>query len=489
MLHIMVVDDEAPIRDWLVYCIQKCPSVSQITTAVNGEEAYRLILDTKPNVVFTDIRMPGVDGLELMRRVRELLPFTVFIILTNYAEFSYAKQAISLGAREYILKSEMRSSDIQRIVSEIADSTAKIRSEKVHDVFPDGVIDLYEMYRNYEQPGAVASFWQRQGLMDGLPYLAFCTANDNSMELRRQIVSLAEASRADFSAAAMVQEHLYLILQCMDRDTLTQRALALESALGECRLPAGLSAVCTDTGQLVRVLEEAAIAQDACFFTGGGVVPYDAIEALPSLDREQVLARKQEVLRLLARRQLEEAQEAIRDWFVLFRAVDAGDVRWAEDTVNRMVISVEDWFCQFTKPPAEGWAPPRTLSDCRRRCQDILEQVLRELRSRHSMPIETALRYIHTHYAQPISMAEVAGQLYRSPEHFSRQFKEEVGENFSAYLTRYRLDRAQELLQTTSLPVARVAALTGYPTPGYFSRLYRKYKGISPEEERRGSKK
>lgn len=65
----------------------------------------------------------------------------------------------------------------------------------------------------------------------------------------------------------------------------------------------------------------------------------------------------------------------------------------------------------------------------------MLEQVLQELRSRHSRPIEAALRYIHDHYAQPISMAEVAGQLYRSPEHFSRQFKEEVGENFSSYLT------------------------------------------------------
>ena len=70
----------------------------------------------------------------------------------------------------------------------------------------------------------------------------------------------------------------------------------------------------------------------------------------------------------------------------------------------------------------------------------------------------------------------------------SYKFKQEVGENFSSYLTRYRLERAQELLQTTDLPVASVAVQTGYTTPGYFSRLYKKYKGVSPEAERRGSK-
>ena len=211
-------------------------------------------------------------------------------------------------------------------------------------------------------------------------------------------------------------------------------------------------------------------------------------EFLPPIDREAAHARKQEVLRLLARRQVEEARGALRAWFALFGMVGADDVRWAVDTVNRMVISMEDWYYQFVTPPADGWEPPHSFTACRSRCSAMLEQVLRERRSRHSRPIETALNYIHAHYAQPISMAEVAAQLYRSPEHFSRQFKEEVGENFSSYLTRYRLERAQELLQTTDLPVASVAVQTGYTTPGYFSRLYKKYKGVSPEAERRGSK-
>ncbi len=93
------------------------------------------------------------------------------------------------------------------------------------------------------------------------PIWPSCVANDSSLDLRRQMVALASASRAPFSAAAMVQEHLYLLLQCPEAEALRGYALDTEAALGECRLPAGVSALCTDIGQLIRVLGEAAAAQ------------------------------------------------------------------------------------------------------------------------------------------------------------------------------------------------------------------------------------
>ena len=126
---VWVVDDDSSIR-WVLERALAGAGLT-CTTFENGAEVLEALASKTPDVLLSDIRMPGMDGLELMSKVRDILPFTVFIILTNYAEFSYAKQAISLGAREYILKSEMRSSDIQRIVAEIAATTAKIRSEKV----------------------------------------------------------------------------------------------------------------------------------------------------------------------------------------------------------------------------------------------------------------------------------------------------------------------------------------------------------------------
>lgn len=136
-LNILVVDDETPICEWLVYCIRKASPDYVVQAANNGEEAYEKILHWKPDVVFTDIRMPGMDGLELMKAILEVLPFTTFAILTNYAEFTYAKQAVSLGAKEYFLKSELRAADLEKLLQEVMESKVKVRTSKVNDVYRD----------------------------------------------------------------------------------------------------------------------------------------------------------------------------------------------------------------------------------------------------------------------------------------------------------------------------------------------------------------
>lgn len=103
--------------------------------------------------------------------------------------------------------------------------------------------------------------------------------------------------------------------------------------------------------------------------------------------------------------------------------------------------------------------------------------------------IEKALIYIHEHFDKVISLADVAGQVYRSPEYFSRLFKEVTGENFSIYLINYRLNQARILLLNTDYKITDIAYRVGYQNPSYFSRLYKKYRGMTPEDERRKNSK
>jgi two-component system response regulator YesN len=120
MLRIVIADDELPIREWLNYCLKDKKNILEIVgTASDGLQAYEITLKEKPNVVIMDIKMPKMDGITAMKNIKQVLPETEFIILTNYAEFSYAKQAISCGAKDYILKSELRSSELIQILEKI----------------------------------------------------------------------------------------------------------------------------------------------------------------------------------------------------------------------------------------------------------------------------------------------------------------------------------------------------------------------------------
>ncbi len=260
MLRIVIADDELPILEWVKYCLKENDNWEIAGAASDGLQAYDMIIDEKPDVVITDIRMPRMDGISVMKSVKEILPQTEFIILTNHADFSYAKQAITWGAKEYILKSELRSSE------------------------------------------------------------------------------------------------------------------------------------------LIGMLEDIEENQDA----------------------QQGAPRTHDDLQRMAKK------------------------TYIDDPVDH---------------------------------------------HENNKSVEMALDFIHEHFYESISLTDVANHVYRSPEYFSRLFKEITGENFSTYLINYRLGKARSLLMNTDLKVTDISYRVGYQNPSYFSRLYKKYMGVTPEGERKRNRK
>ena len=104
--------------------------------------------------------------------------------------------------------------------------------------------------------------------------------------------------------------------------------------------------------------------------------------------------------------------------------------------------------------------------------------------NKYSKSILMALKYIDLNYKDTICLADISKNVFLSQEYFSRLFKEEVGENFSTYLTNYRLNKAEQLLKNSDMKVGEIALEVGYQNPSYFSKTYKKYKGISPDDDR-----
>ena len=105
MYRLVIADDEKTIRETIAHLIDwKSLDIEVVAVCKNGNEAYDAILDEYPDIVLTDIRMPGMSGLEMIRRLRDAGGAIECIILSGYGEFEYAKRAMELGVRYYLLK-------------------------------------------------------------------------------------------------------------------------------------------------------------------------------------------------------------------------------------------------------------------------------------------------------------------------------------------------------------------------------------------------
>lgn len=486
-LSIVVVDDETPICDWLIYCIKNASDDYIVASASNGEEALSLIMERKPDLVFTDICMPGMDGLELMRRVLKIFPFTVFAILTNYAEFSYAKEAITLGAREYFLKAELRAADIRTLLEKVLEAKKKVRMNKRLEVLPGGEIDLYNFYNNLEQPGYGDRFWEQQGMKEAVPFQMLCCKThpgqerwQDTVRLRNMLQSARE--QAVYFAVARGKSNKYIIIQS-DGD-LQAMVSELAGRLTEYD-SVGISTVIKRREEVFRGLHESNRALNMSFFRDEAeVVYYESLLENPSLNQTKIQEEKKNILLKIQQCRYTEAEKQLYQCYEQLKNMGPEDTFWVIDFMKRLVLAVEEIYYQQSDGGTQKIEIMTSGRQCLDRCIELIGKMKKQYQGRHSRSISVALEYIHKHYMENISMAEAARYVCHSPEYFSRRFKEEVGENFNTYVTLYRLDRAQELLCHTNLYISEIADQVGFSSPGYFARLYKRYKGITPEQER-----
>lgn len=490
MLSILVVDDEAPIREWIVYCIEKAgDNLHVIGTAKSGKEAYEIVLEKKPNVVITDIKMPGMDGIELMQLVKKVLPYTVFIILTNYAEFSYAKKAITYGAVEYLLKSELRSVDLINVLVKLLKEQTELVEGKNSEILSNGYIDLYSLYQNYEDETYCCSFWQNLGMNTNKPYCVIGVSEDITFNQRQVLLKTAKEVSPYYFNVAFRQQIIYIIIQEENKQILEQSVNKfVNNYFKETMQDVAVGHIQDSLKNFMKVIEQVQSALSVTFFKSKkGIFYYNHLMQVKKLDRNGIRQIYKEILSMLSLKRYEKTIDTINAWFDNFQQINVQDIIWTKEICIKLVISIEERFYQLNSEYEYSSSETHQLNSaqiCKKVCLGMIETMLIGKDGVISKSISEALDFIHRNYNQDISLIKVANHIYRSPEYFSRLFKEEIGENFSVYLMMYRLNCAQQLLKNSDLRISQIACEVGYTNPGYFSRIYKKYMGMTPEEAR-----
>lgn len=536
-MNILIVDDEPMIREWFRMTVDRLGGDYRIAgEAANGREAIEFCRRERVDLVVTDVKMPGMNGLELIRLLKEEQPELRSVIFSSYNEFQFAAEALKFGASEYVLKAEVTLAGLQDILEKIGRDMALAACHKQE------VISLRHVLHENEQGLRSVYFREllqgsRQAAQQFESRMAFfkCKLVERNLTLlslgiirlprQEAAMKIREGELLQTAVINIVNETLeqetgggcaihyaddryLLFVNAASSSMKSQRELLLlaasriiehlrrfigiESAIG-------ISSTSSRLAHVTDQAEEAAEALDGLLFYGeSGLAFYQSRDR----EGENVVGREQPepLLPAAFKRLVEEGLlgEAAAEFERLTQAVTSGQAltaKQARAAVLEMIYAVIH-KARCSKVPAEqveaiyGETPERvagaaTFYDLQTWATEIIRQLFALIESslpRYVEPIEKACRYIRREYNREITLQEIAGHVHLSRTYFSELFKKETGVTFNEYLMQARMEKAKEIMQQGPVRVADLAETLGYAGASYFIKLFRKHSGMSPAE-------
>lgn len=485
----MIVDDEEIIRNAIASMIDY-PAIGYelVATARSGIEAYNIICDEYLDVVITDIRMPGLNGLELVERGMKTDEKLEFIILSGYGEFAYAKQAMRFGVKHYILKP----TDKNQLIEALLDIKQK-REEKTRKSLEEREQMLkslqYPMERSFiieglQSPGISGTLRKYQDVLK-LPKKA-CSAlmchfieEKDWMKVQQHMKMLLESMgiRQILSTIAVTGSMIFVtsFLRVAEQEKIRENLQ--EWSEDEGMLEITVTVIDEETPELL--LEE--IFQKIVRYREICLIPPDG--ALYRIQNKGSTARRLDRLRealengddvseivdsVFVQKSLElnEAKNIALDIYMHFNGISGtGSVEEACEFFRKIYSSSQEDEIK------------RHLCSALRRSDSVNEK---------KNNIRLLKDYVRTHLdSETLSLKWLAeNYLFVNVQYLSRQFVKEEGERFSDYLTRQRMEEAKRLLGIYRQDrVKDIAKAVGFGSnPQYFSQVFKKYTGCSPRE-------
>ena len=543
MLKIFLAEDEVIVRETIKRMIPwEELGFELVGEAADGEMALPLLIRQKPDLLITDIKMPFMDGLTLAKLAKKELPELKIVILSGYDDFNYAKQAISIGVEEYLLKPITKNALIERL-SEIRsryehEKTQKEYYEKFQremqvyeknsnrDFFEAlvcGSMDMMEVYKKAEKLGLdiVAEAYniliftmnseedfsgQKEGYSEweaeSLEMLEdFFSDNTSAMLFRCNIFSYGvlikgQKETIDENTRSCIDE----IKKILDRKEQKRQWFV---AVGESveRL-----------SQLQKSYHSASRAFSQRYLYGENILYYDEMELMEHrsgqadtndnayLKNVDVNALNPAILQKFLRNGLqEETENFVKDYFYAIGQEPMESLVFR----NYVILNVRFSVLSFLKSlgcDTEEMEPENTeeiLAESGKNIESAITYAkkmisqaitIRDQNSgnKNRSILKTAVDFIDEHYMdEDISLNTAANVANVSSNHFSALFSQNMGQTFIEYLTTLRMNKAKELLRCTGMRSSEIAGEVGYKDAHYFSYLFKKTQGMTPSEYRK----
>lgn len=480
---LLIVDDEEIEREGMAQFIPwDTYEMKVVGTARNGAEGLEKITKYKPDLAIVDIKMPVMNGIEMIRKAKEQYPDMTFVVLSGYGDYEFTSQAMELGVRHYILKPCDEGKMIPVLNKAIAELD-EARAQNAHSEKMETEARLLkpyareQLFRDLLLGKAQASSGARQ-LLSGLG------GEQRSVLLLDFRLKCGFDSLERYVVGNMLGDLLpdgtLLMTTGINRDV-----LVLTDAMAEPSVEAAVHVLKKEFKRFetLPMLSSASRTGTLAELS----VLFQQVQELLQLnpdENETALLRPSqnaalpetvnEIFDIRALRQAGSYEELLRELALAFARMEAKNYRPRQ----RQQLCELAWKLLF-----EDEAAP----------EDSLPAWADALTSAWSLPQPDArsreiFLAIYENLSDPdFSLQTIAQQrLFMSEDHLRRIFSQMTGERFSAYLERARITQAQRLLEfQLDMKISRLAELVGYPLDGqYFSKVFRKLCGVTPTEYR-----
>lgn len=508
-MRVVVVEDEIRIREGLCKLIQKMfPEMEIAGTAENGQEGLACIEACEPSLVITDIKMPVMDGLEMIKKVQEKGLYPKVIVLTAYSEFSYAQQAVRLGVQDYLIKPVV----VQEFVQVIGKIQQMCEQEKNRT--PDAIGHLENIISGIIHGTAVIDgkiedfLFHKYEIRANMPLLELLVYmgdlfSDRHKRKCQELIGLLEHEKG-FHCCPVELEYekcmLFVIYGYESRQEFERwyqnRILLQKRDAYERRVSYGLievegiKAVREGYQELLPYMDWTIVLGDDVLISYPKTTKVQTEVCIYPVDIENQLktaictGEKEKIEKIMQKFEAHFSGGKI----FLPKEIKESYVRflWAflnvAKEINRIEYREIDQRVLLNRIMSAK--TKYELSAC---CMELLDAIKIEKSEAESanLAVKKAQSMIHEFYADGITLGEIADRLNMTQEYLGSQFHKAVGVSFSAYIRNYRLSKAKELLIGTQLKQYEVAERVGYTDAKYFARVFKEFVGMSPAEYRK----
>jgi len=506
--RVMIVDDEAILRTGILHlCNWSEYGIEIVAQAANGQEALQLIEAAAPHVVITDIVMPVMDGVELTKTMRAQYPDIKIVVLSSYSEYNYVREVFKYGVTDYLLKPRVSAAELVSLIQSLC-SSMNLNSPGSQPAKKDPALMLGRWldHETDEEVGddislELLDIFKRKHFVIAKASTALLLSRTKwtQSQIEDQIIGIASEQLAGLAHCCVFLKNEALLLVNYDSSQ-TVEVIAALRRFAE-RVKDSLTYICyvlshpfdhfrSLKGEHERLSSHLG---RLLYFSGQAMVAVDEI----TISGEKTSFDERQYISTLRTFSTDESIAMIRALFSETKAHLSYDEYSLKRLCQNLVYSTLFTLEQLKQPIAELGSSKLKLFKMIDLAFDIEElehimvQFLEKVKHvvqgndyRQSIILHQIYEYVNEHYANEISLSEMANALHLNYTYLSSYFKQRTQENLTSYINRVRTDKAKELLLDPSLSVSEISRLTGFSDHNYFSKVFKKMTGMTPVEYR-----